>query len=137
MQLSSVHLPGGEQRMRNQEDQYSMKELYNIGDCLSAEVQNINNLESLVSLHTRSLKYGLLENGILVTIPSYCMVRLPQHYISIPITHMCMNEHTNKMSGSTNYMDVILGKNGYVWITSKLLVSVVVCVVVYIVYMCI
>lgn len=121
LQLSSVHLPGGEQRMRNQEDQYAMRELYDIGDCLSAEVQNINNLESLVSLHTRSLKYGLLQNGLLVHVPCYCMVRLPQHYISIPITHTIMNEATKKVNTFINNMDVILGKNGYIWITSEFL----------------
>ena len=35
---------------------------------VSAEIQNINT-EGSISLHTRSFKYGKLENGQLITVP--------------------------------------------------------------------
>lgn len=56
--------------------------------------------DGLISLHTRSLKYGKLENGQLIIVPSSLVKRLPQHYISFPWG-----------------IDVILGRNGYIWIT--------------------
>ena len=90
-----------------------------IGDCISAEVQNISNNThgdsgSVISIHTRSLKYGKLENGVLVQVPSNTIPRLPQHYISIPVLSISAEGNT-----SMNYLDVILGKNGFIWITSK------------------
>jgi exosome complex RNA-binding protein Rrp4 len=46
------------------------------------------------------LKYGKLENGQIVIVPAYLMKRLPQHYVSLPCG-----------------MDIIFGKNGFIWIT--------------------
>ena len=76
-----------------------MRTLFEESDLVCAEIQNINN-EGVVSLHTRSLKYGKLENGQLAIVPAYLMKRLPQHYVSLPCG-----------------MDLIFGKNGYIWIT--------------------
>lgn len=120
LQLSSVHLPGGEQRMRNAEDQLQMRTLFEEGDCVSGEIQNISNSNTgdsggVISLHTRSLKYGKLENGLLVQVPAHCMKRLPQHYISLPVTSL-----TEENATITNYMDVVLGKNGFIWITRSI-----------------
>lgn len=120
LQLSSVHLPGGEQRMRNAEDQLQMRSLFEEGDCVSGEIQNISNNNTgdsggVISLHTRSLKYGKLENGLLVQVPAHCVKRLPQHYVSLPVTSLTENNAT-----ITNHMDVVLGKNGYIWITRSI-----------------
>jgi exosome complex component RRP4 len=101
LQLSSITLPGGVQRMRTYEDQLAMRTLFEENDLICAEIQNING-EGSISLHTRSLKYGKLENGCLVKVPSHLMKRLPQHYVSLPI--QCN-------------MDIIFGKNGFIWIT--------------------
>ena len=99
LQLSSVNLPGGVQRMRTYEDQLQMRTLFTENDLVSAEIQNIGS-DGMISLHTRSLKYGKLENGQLIIVPSSLVKRLPQHYISFPWG-----------------IDVILGRNGYIWIT--------------------
>jgi exosome complex component RRP4 len=88
--------------MRTSEDQLNMRELYEEGDLISAEIQNIS-AEGVVSLHTRSMKYGKLENGQLIIVPSHCIKRLSQHYCSLPIG-----------------IDVILGRNGYIWITRSI-----------------
>ena len=99
LQLSSVNLPGGAQRIRTYEDQLQMRTLFSENDLISAEVQNVST-DGTLSLHTRSLKYGKLENGQLVIVPASLIKRLPQHYISLPWG-----------------IDIILGKNGYIWIT--------------------
>eukprot|EP01039_Chlorochromonas_danica_P010833 gene10833-12043_t len=99
LQLSSITLPGGVQRMRTYEDQLQMRTLFEVGDLISAEIQNINT-EGIVFLHSRSLKYGKLENGQFMIVPANLIKSLPQHYLSLPCK-----------------MDIILGKNGYLWIT--------------------
>lgn len=102
LQLSSVTLPGGVQRMRTYEDQLQMRTLFTEHDLICAEVQNVNT-EGVVSLHTRSLKYGKLENGQFTTVPAAMVKRLPQHYLTLPCG-----------------VDVIIGKNGYIWVTRSL-----------------
>lgn len=103
LQLSSVNLPGGVQRMRTYEDQLQMRTLFEENDLVCAEIQNINS-DGVLSLHSRSMKYGKLENGQLVCVPSALMKRLPQHYISLPSIGM----------------DLIMGKNGFIWITRSI-----------------
>ena len=99
LQLSSVNLAEGAQRMRTHEDQMQMRSILEEGDLISAEIQNISS-DGTISLHTRSLKYGKLENGQLLVVPSVLVKRLPQHYVSLPWG-----------------VDLILGRNGYIWIT--------------------
>lgn len=85
--------------MRTNEDQLQMRSVFTECDLISAEIQNIG-ADGQISLHTRSLKYGKLENGQLIIVPSALVKRLPQHYISFPWG-----------------VDCILGRNGYIWIT--------------------
>ncbi len=99
LHLSSVTLPGGVQRMRTYEDQLQMRALYQENDLLSMEIQNVM-IDGTISLHTRSLKYGKLENGIYYQVPSVLIKRLAQHYVTLPYG-----------------LDIILGKNGCIWIT--------------------
>ncbi|CAM9719248.1 unnamed protein product, partial [Heterosigma akashiwo] len=102
LMLSSVNLPGGVQRIRTYEDQLQMRSFYQEDDLISAEVQNIMS-DGSVSLHTRSLKYGKLENGLLVTVQPSLIKRLKQHFITLPFG-----------------VDVILGTNGFIWITRSI-----------------
>ena len=102
LSLSSINLASGEQRKKTYDDQLSMRTLFEEHDLICAEIQNIS-AEGVISLHSRSLKYGKLENGQLLIVPAALVRRLPQHYISLP-------------SG----VDVILGKNGYIWITRSI-----------------
>eukprot|EP00611_Tribonema_gayanum_P008819 TRINITY_DN18456_c0_g1_i1.p1 TRINITY_DN18456_c0_g1~~TRINITY_DN18456_c0_g1_i1.p1 ORF type:complete len:296 (-),score=92.88 TRINITY_DN18456_c0_g1_i1:25-912(-) len=101
LMLSSVNLPGGAQRKRTYEDQLQMRTFFKENDLISAEVQQIQQDGSIV-LHTRSLKYGKLENGQLLRVPQVLVKRLKQHFITLapPIG-----------------VDVVLGTNGRVWIT--------------------
>jgi exosome complex component RRP4 len=85
--------------MRTYEDQLQMRALYQEHDLISAEIQNVGS-DGTLSLHTRSLKYGKLQNGQLVVVPSSLIKRLNQHYISLPWG-----------------IDLILGRNGFIWIT--------------------
>jgi len=98
LQLSSVNLPGGELRRRTAEDELTMRKYLVEGDLISAEVQNLYS-DGAVALHTRSLKYGKLSQGTLVTVSPSLIKRRKTHFHQLPC-------------GAS----VILGNNGYVWI---------------------
>ena len=70
LMLSSVNLPGGELRRRSEEDERLMRDYLKEGDLISAEVQNVMSDGSL-SLHTRSLKYGKLGQGVLLQVSHF------------------------------------------------------------------
>ena len=97
--LSAVHLPGGEQRRRTAEDELSMREVFAEGDLVSAEVQKVQH-DGIVMLHTRSIKYGLLKGGLLVTVPASLIKRQKQHF-----------QHIETLG-----IDIIMGRNGMIWV---------------------
>jgi len=99
LMLSSVNLPGGVQRRKLETDELQMRNFFEEGDLLVAEVQAFF-ADGAMSLHTRSLKYGKLRNGQLVSVPPVLIRRLKSHFCSLP-------------SG----VDLILGLNGYIWIS--------------------
>lgn len=96
--LSSINLPGGEQRRRTAEDQLNMRQFYVEHDVLSAEVQTFF-ADGAMSLHTRSLKYGKLRCGTLVTVAPSLVRRAKQHF------------HAFEFG-----VAVIFGMNGFVWV---------------------
>ncbi|KAG6888476.1 hypothetical protein C0995_008049 [Termitomyces sp. Mi166 len=98
LMLSSVNLPGGVQRRKLESDELQMRTFFEEGDLLVAEVQAFFS-DGAMSLHTRSLKYGKLRNGQLVTVPPILVRRLKSHFISLPCG-----------------VDLILGLNGYIWV---------------------
>ncbi|CAI8022787.1 Exosome complex component RRP4 [Geodia barretti] len=98
--LSSINLPGGVLRRRSAQDELMMRTYFTEGDLISAEVQQVFSDGSL-SLHTRSLKYGKLKKGCLITVPPSLVKR-------------CKNHFHNMLCGAS----VIIGNNGYVWISS-------------------
>nr|CAG4645654.1 EOG090X09DD [Lynceus sp. MCZ IZ 141354] len=97
--LSSVNLPAGEVRRKSAEDELAMRQYLQEGDLISAEVQNVFS-DGALSLHTRSLKYGKLSQGCLLTVPPSLVKRSKNHFHCLPF-------------GAS----VILGNNGYVWIS--------------------
>ena len=101
--LSAANLAGGAQRRRTSEDQLSMRAMLREGDLVSAEVHSVF-ADGSLSLHARSLKYGRLENGLLVAVAPGLVKRIKQHFVSLPELHV----------------DLILGLNGLVWITESL-----------------
>lgn len=76
-----------------------MRSFFEEGDLLVAEVQAFF-ADGAMSLHTRSLKYGKLRNGQLVTVPPVLVRRLKSHFIALPCG-----------------VDLILGLNGRVWVS--------------------
>ncbi|XP_007453190.1 PREDICTED: exosome complex component RRP4 isoform X1 [Lipotes vexillifer] len=96
--LSSMNLPGGELRRRSAEDELAMRGFLQEGDLISAEVQAVFS-DGAVSLHTRSLKYGKLGQGVLVQVSPSLVKRQKTHFHDLPC-------------GAS----VILGNNGFVWI---------------------
>ncbi|KAA0716220.1 Exosome complex component RRP4 [Triplophysa tibetana] len=96
--LSSVNLPGGELRRRSAEDELAMRDYLQEGDLISAEVQSIFS-DGALSLHTRSLKYGKLGQGVLVQVSPSLVKRQKTHF-------------HNLLCGAS----IILGNNGYVWL---------------------
>lgn len=103
LMLSSVTLPGGAQRRRTYEDQLQMRNFFVENDLISAEIQEVR-YDGSLSLHTRSLRYGKLENGQFVAVAAPLVKRMKQHMIALPGIGI----------------DVILGTNGYLWVSRSM-----------------
>lgn len=98
LMLGSVNLPGGILRRKSESDELQMRNFLKEGDLLNAEVQSIFTSGS-ASLHTRSLKYGKLRNGIFLRVPSSLIIKSKNHSYDLP-----------------GNVSIILGVNGYIWI---------------------
>ncbi|XP_065191094.1 exosome complex component RRP4-like [Sycon ciliatum] len=99
LNLASINLPGGVLRRRGAEDELMMREYLKEGDLISAEVQAVHG-DGILSLHTRSLKYGKLGQGTLVKVAPSLIKRCKSHFHNLSCGAM-----------------VILGHNGYCWIS--------------------
>eukprot|EP00048_Salpingoeca_helianthica_P022963 m.21321 g.21321 ORF g.21321 m.21321 type:complete len:267 (-) comp8058_c0_seq1:29-829(-) len=99
LKLSSVNLPGGILRRKSTEDELMMREFFEEGDLISAEVQAIFQEDNTLSLHTRNQKYGKLGPGVFVSVPSMFIRRCKNHFHVLPCG-----------------VAVVLGTNGYIWI---------------------
>uniref|UniRef100_A0A672J511 Uncharacterized protein n=1 Tax=Salarias fasciatus TaxID=181472 RepID=A0A672J511_SALFA len=93
--LSSVNLPGGE-LVREAEEEISRGRADH--ERIPAEVQSVFS-DGALSLHTRSLKYGKLGQGVLVQLSPSLVKRQKTHFHNLPC-------------GAS----VILGNNGFVWL---------------------
>jgi len=98
LMLSSVNLPGGVLRRRSAADELMMRQFFVEGDVISCEVQSIFH-DGVLSLHTRSLKYGKLDHGTFVLVSPTLVKRCKNHFHSLPCG-----------------VGVVLGNNGYIWI---------------------
>lgn len=101
LQLSSINLPGGLLRRKNEQDELNMKQLLKVGDLINCEVQGVHASGNDINLHTRSLKYGKLRNGALVKVKMGLIQRKKTH------THFFNN----------NSIKIILGCNGFIWVS--------------------
>ncbi|XP_062361537.1 exosome complex component RRP4 isoform X3 [Cinclus cinclus] len=86
------------ERRKSAEDELAMRDYLQEGDLISAEVQSIFS-DGAVSLHTRSLKYGKLAQGVLVQVSPSLVRRQKTHFHDLPC-------------GAS----MILGNNGFIWI---------------------
>jgi exosome complex component RRP4 len=82
-----------------------MRSFFAEGDLLSAEIYNFF-ADGSCSLHTRNFKYGKLRNGTLVDVPAELVKRSKSHFITLPCG-----------------VDVVLGLNGYIWISKHVYIS--------------
>ncbi|GAK66388.1 exosome complex exonuclease rrp4 [Moesziomyces antarcticus] len=103
LQLSSINLPGGIQRRKVESDELQMRNFFQENDLLVAEVQMMFQ-DNSSALHTRSLRYGKLKNGVLVTASPNLIQRLKSHFVHLRNDDLSLN------------VDLIIGLNGYIWI---------------------
>ncbi|KAK9782585.1 hypothetical protein SCAR479_00928 [Seiridium cardinale] len=112
--LSAINLPGGIQRRRTETDELQIRTFFSEGELLVAEVQQLYNDGSAV-LHTRSLKYGKLRNGVFMAVSGTGggsgVVRARRHAFTLEVSGS---------EGGNEKMDVILGVNGYIWIAKHI-----------------
>ncbi|KAK8738127.1 hypothetical protein OTU49_004057 [Cherax quadricarinatus] len=99
LRLSNIHLPGGEQRRSNLEDERGMRGLLKNGDLVCVEVQKITD-DGLLRLAARSTKFGKLSQGTLLAVSPSLIVQDKQRMHDLPC-------------GAR----VVFGANGYVYIT--------------------
>jgi exosome complex component RRP4 len=97
--LSAVHLPGSVQRVRTAADALEMRQFIREGDLVSCEVHKIQSSTNVL-LHTRSVRYGKLENGVMIAVPPKLVPRQKTHFTSI----------------IENRFQILLGCNGVIWI---------------------
>ncbi|KAK3828096.1 MAG: hypothetical protein J3Q66DRAFT_276604 [Benniella sp.] len=100
LMLSSVNLPGGVQRRKQESDELQMRNFFMEGDLVVAELQTFF-ADGAYSLHTRSLKYGKLRNGSFISVSPGLVQRCKSHFHSLSCG-----------------VDVILGLNGYIWVSA-------------------
>jgi len=98
LNLTAINLPQGEQRIRNEEDQMSMRIYFKENDLLSGEIQQITQ-NGNIHIQTRNLKYGKLKNGILVKVNHSLIKKKKHQFIDIVFN-----------------IKIILALNGYCWI---------------------
>ncbi|GIQ80401.1 exosome complex RNA-binding protein 1/RRP40/RRP4, partial [Kipferlia bialata] len=99
--LSSIILPGGEQRRRSTLDELNIRRYFAESDVVCAEVRSVS--QGVPQLHTRSTAFGKLSHGYLMDVP---------HHLIVPVANVYMGS-VNKLG-----MGVILGANGCVWLSA-------------------
>lgn len=108
LHMSAINLPGGILRKRTETDELQIRSFFAEGDLVVAEVQQLH-ADGAASLHTRSLRYGKLRNGLFVAVSGVGggggVVRAKRQLWTV-----------DAANGAAP-IDVLLGVNGYVWIS--------------------
>ncbi|KAL8870468.1 MAG: hypothetical protein Q9174_003500 [Haloplaca sp. 1 TL-2023] len=105
--LSAINLPGGILRKRTSTDELAIRTFFSEGDLLVAEVQSVHQ-DGSASLHTRSLRYGKLRNGI--------FMRVSGTGGGGGVIRSRRQVWTVQTANGGGDVDVVLGVNGYIWI---------------------
>lgn len=109
--ISAINLPGGILRKRTETDELQIRSFFAEGDLVVAEVQQLHQ-DGAASLHTRSLKYGKLRNGVFVSVSGTGggggVVRSKRQ------------GWTMDTANDGGQVDVLLGVNGYIWISKHI-----------------
>ncbi|OAL71777.1 hypothetical protein A7D00_3807 [Trichophyton violaceum] len=111
--LSAINLPGGILRKRTAADELQIRSFFNEGDLLVAEVQTVHG-DGAASLHTRSLKYGKLRNGLFLAVSGMGGGSGTARGTGVVRSRRQVWTIETAYGGP---IDVILGVNGYIWIS--------------------
>jgi exosome complex component RRP4 len=129
--LSAINLPGGILRRRTSADELQIRTFFGEGDLVVAEVQSVHS-DGSASLHTRSLKYGKLKNGFFLAVTgtggsgaSRTMVKGGVNSLATStgsagvggVIRSRRQVWTVSTANGGGDVDVILGVNGYIWIS--------------------
>lgn len=129
--LSAINLPGGILRRRTSADELQIRTFFSEGDLVVAEVQSVHQ-DGSASLHTRSLKYGKLRNGVFLAVTgtggsgaSSTSTKGGVGSGSTPaassgtggVVRSRRQVWTVNTANGGGDVDVILGVNGYIWIS--------------------
>ncbi|KAK0708386.1 hypothetical protein B0H67DRAFT_603381 [Lasiosphaeris hirsuta] len=106
--LSAINLPGGILRKRTETDELQIRTFFAEGDLLVAEVQQLFSDGGAV-LHTRSLKYGKLRNGVFVAVSGMGG--------GSGVVRSRRQVWTMEAANGAGPLDIVLGVNGFVWIS--------------------
>lgn len=116
--LSAVNLPGGIQRRRTETDELQIRTFFSEGDLLVAEVQQLYGDGGAV-LHTRSLRFGKLRNGVFMAVTGTGggggVVRSKRQTFILDIGRAVGGG--GAAADDAEKVDVVLGVNGYIWIS--------------------
>lgn len=131
--LSAINLPGGILRRRTSADELQIRTFFSEGDLVVAEVQSVHQ-DGSASLHTRSLKYGKLRNGIFLAVSgtggsgassstvkggvgsgSGSSAAAGSSGTGVVRSRRQIWTHSTANGGGD--VDIILGVNGYIWIS--------------------
>ena len=112
--LSSINLPGGILRRRTAVDELNIRTFFSEGDLLVAEVQSLHQ-DNTASLHTRSLKYGKLRNGLFTSLSGAGGGILSRRGGVVRSRRQVFTLNT-----AAGEIDVVLGVNGYIFISKHM-----------------
>jgi exosome complex component RRP4 len=112
--LSSINLPGGILRRRTAVDELNIRTFFSEGDLLVAEVQSLHQ-DNTASLHTRSLKYGKLRNGLFTSLTGAGGGILSRRGGVVRSRRQVFTLNT-----AAGEIDVVLGVNGYIFISKHI-----------------
>lgn len=104
LRLANIYLPDEQFRRRTTADERNMRQYFDVGDILCAEIQQVQT-DGLIMLHTRQQHPKKLNNGMVVEVPSRLIKRVPVHISVMEIDSFKYN--------------VIFGLNGSIWISPE------------------
>jgi exosome complex component RRP4 len=111
--LSAINLPGGILRRRTAVDELNIRTFFSEGDLVVAEVQSLHQ-DNTASLHTRSLKYGKLRNGLFSSLSGAGGGGVLSRRGGV----VRSKRQTFTLNTEAGEIDVVLGVNGYIFISS-------------------
>ncbi|KAL4816011.1 IEC3 subunit of the Ino80 complex, chromatin re-modelling-domain-containing protein [Aspergillus spinulosporus] len=122
--LSAINLPGGILRRRTSADELQIRTFFSEGDLLVAEVQTVHS-DGAASLHTRSLKYGKLRNGVFLAVAGTGGSGVSSSSTkgglgsgsATGVVRSRRQMFTISTSNGGGDVDLVLGVNGYIWIS--------------------